>query len=191
MNETIKTQKKKFILIYGSPAVGKLTVSKELEKITDYHIFHNHDVIDLVVRFWSREDIRYQKIRCELAFKAIDLLLSEGAKIIFTHSYAKNFVFKTGMTDTEFIDQIYKICKKRDYEFCPIQLICDEKEILRRIKSDSRKLHGKLKKVSIMKNLLKTSDFSSPLEHSNNFVINNTNISAKKVAKTIKENFRI
>lgn len=38
----------KLIFIYGQPAVGKLTVAKELEKITGYKILHNHLFVDLV-----------------------------------------------------------------------------------------------------------------------------------------------
>jgi tRNA uridine 5-carbamoylmethylation protein Kti12 len=38
----------RFIVIYGPPAVGKLTTAEELSKLTGYRIFHNHLTIDLV-----------------------------------------------------------------------------------------------------------------------------------------------
>ncbi|HIJ11483.1 TPA: hypothetical protein HA278_05490, partial [Candidatus Woesearchaeota archaeon] len=37
-----------FVLIYGPMAVGKLTVAKELVKLTGYKLFHNHLTVDLV-----------------------------------------------------------------------------------------------------------------------------------------------
>ncbi len=37
-----------FVLLYGPPAVGKLTVANELAKLTDFKVFHNHLSIDLV-----------------------------------------------------------------------------------------------------------------------------------------------
>ena len=36
------------VFIYGPPAVGKLTVAKELSLITGYPLFHNHLTRDLV-----------------------------------------------------------------------------------------------------------------------------------------------
>jgi dephospho-CoA kinase len=38
----------KLILIYGSPAVGKLTVANEIARQTDFKVFHNHLTIDAV-----------------------------------------------------------------------------------------------------------------------------------------------
>ncbi|MFH1209967.1 MAG: shikimate kinase, partial [archaeon] len=38
----------KLIYIYGPPAVGKLTVTKELAKLTNFKIFHAHLTADYV-----------------------------------------------------------------------------------------------------------------------------------------------
>lgn len=38
----------KLILIYGSPAVGKLTTANEIAKLTGFKVFHNHLTIDAV-----------------------------------------------------------------------------------------------------------------------------------------------
>ena len=32
----------KHLFLYGAPAVGKLTVAKELADLTGYKLFHNH-----------------------------------------------------------------------------------------------------------------------------------------------------
>ena len=39
----------RLIFIYGLPAVGKLTVAKELAAKTGYKLFHNHLVVDLLI----------------------------------------------------------------------------------------------------------------------------------------------
>ena len=39
---------KKFVLIFGPQAVGKMTVGQELAKMTDLKLFHNHMTIDLL-----------------------------------------------------------------------------------------------------------------------------------------------
>ncbi len=38
----------KFVLLFGSQAVGKMEVGQELSKITDLKLFHNHMTIDLL-----------------------------------------------------------------------------------------------------------------------------------------------
>jgi adenylate kinase family enzyme len=38
----------KLIILYGAPAAGKLTVAKELAKTTDFVVFDNHQIIDIV-----------------------------------------------------------------------------------------------------------------------------------------------
>ena len=41
----------KLIVIYGPPAAGKLTVAKELSKLTGFKVLHNHITIDLIDHF--------------------------------------------------------------------------------------------------------------------------------------------
>ena len=43
----------KFVLLFGPPAVGKMSVGRELEKITGLRLFHNHMTIELVVPFFD------------------------------------------------------------------------------------------------------------------------------------------
>jgi replication-associated recombination protein RarA len=38
----------KLILLYGPPAVGKLTIAKEIARLTGFKLFHAHLTSDLV-----------------------------------------------------------------------------------------------------------------------------------------------
>jgi len=42
-----------FIIIFGPPAVGKMTVGTELARLTGFKLFHNHMTIDLVLTFFG------------------------------------------------------------------------------------------------------------------------------------------
>lgn len=42
-----------FVIIFGPPAVGKMTVGLELEKLTGIKLFHNHASIELVLNFFD------------------------------------------------------------------------------------------------------------------------------------------
>ena len=54
----------KLIFIYGLPATGKLTVAQELAAITGFKLFHNHQVVDLllsVFEFGSPEFVAFRE----------------------------------------------------------------------------------------------------------------------------------
>ncbi len=76
---------KDLIVIFGPPAVGKMTVGRALEKLTGYRLFHNHMSIDLALNFFGYEDDAYRSmvegIR-EVVFK--QFLNGSGKGLIFT-----------------------------------------------------------------------------------------------------------
>ena len=41
------------IILFGPPAVGKMTVGQELSRLTGYPLLHNHMTIDLVTEFFD------------------------------------------------------------------------------------------------------------------------------------------
>jgi hypothetical protein len=50
------------IVIIGPPAVGKMTVGLELERITGFKLFHNHMSIDIASKFFEPEDPSFGRI---------------------------------------------------------------------------------------------------------------------------------
>ena len=42
-----------FIIVFGPPAVGKMTVGQELSKLTGYPLLHNHMTIDLITELFD------------------------------------------------------------------------------------------------------------------------------------------
>ena len=44
---------KTLVLVFGPPAVGKMAVGKELERLTGFPLLHNHMTIDLVLPFFE------------------------------------------------------------------------------------------------------------------------------------------
>ena len=52
----------KLIVIYGPPAAGKLTVSKELSRITGYKVFHNHLAIDFIDSVLDRSNAKFWEL---------------------------------------------------------------------------------------------------------------------------------
>jgi shikimate kinase len=170
----------KTIVLYGAPATGKLTVAKELAKITGFELLHNHLINDLVhiaadfgtPEFWKIA----HKYRLEIMEQAA---LSKRKGIILTFVYAKK-------TDDVYLKKIIKQAKKHSGEIFFVHLICEHKELFRRLKNPSRKSFRKLKDAKKLKEIIKKHEIFSDVPFKPNLRIDNTKISPQKVAKTIK-----
>ena len=78
----------KLIVIFGPPAVGKMTVGQELEKITNLKLFHNHMSMEVVLNFFNYKTPAFEKlvdhIREEI-FK--EVASSDLGGLIFTYTW--------------------------------------------------------------------------------------------------------
>jgi shikimate kinase len=58
----------KLVILFGPPAVGKMTVGQQLANLTGFKLFHNHMTIELALNFFAltRRSSRIS-IRCSEA----------------------------------------------------------------------------------------------------------------------------
>jgi len=169
------------VFIYGPPASGKLTVSKELSKITGFKLFHNHLILDIVHPFFDWGTKPFNKLVRDFR---IDFI-SEAAKsdikgLIFTFCYAKN-------SDDKFVKTIIDIVKKHKGKTHFVLLKCEKSELYKRVKSPSRKKFSKSKTIKNLKDLLNKYELFEPIPFVKNLVIDNTNISAPETARQIQK----
>jgi RNase adaptor protein for sRNA GlmZ degradation len=174
----------KLIVIYGPPAVGKLTVAKGLSKLTGYKILHNHLTSDIIFSLMEFGTDRFWKHIRELKNCVLNIALEEKMNVIVTICYAHK-------RDDRLIKDILDVAKKYNIKPYFVQLICDEKRLLNRVVSESRKKHGKLKNKRKLRGVLKECELFLPIPFVDSFTIDNTNISAKKAAKMIKEHYKL
>jgi hypothetical protein len=172
----------KLIFLYGSPAVGKLTVAGEIAKHTDFKVFHNHlsiDCIEPIFEFGSKS-----------FFKLIDLIRVEtvteaarvGQNLIYTFCYAKDL-------DDAHVEKITKAVEENGGEICFVLLKAERSELDKRVVEESRKLMGKAKTVEMMDYFHTTYDLFSPVPERESLIIDNTNLSAETVARQIIKHF--
>jgi tRNA uridine 5-carbamoylmethylation protein Kti12 len=62
-----------FVMIYGPPGVGKLTVAMELSRLTGYKLFDNHVSID-----WARTLFEFADPAFWPIVNRVRLLVAEG-----------------------------------------------------------------------------------------------------------------
>lgn len=181
--------KPKIIFIYGLPASGKLTVGKELSKIAKTPLCHNHMIFDFVFKIFPWKSKQGHILREKLYSDIAKLAVDSGSGVIFTHAHADTVKFPFGGTSSDFVKKMEKASKVFGAEFCPVYLTCDDKEFIKRAVHPSRKLFSKTNTVKGMKEWLATKKANSKLPVSDSFVVDNTNLSAKKVAQMIKQHF--
>ena len=174
----------KLVLLYGPPAVGKLTVAKELSKLTGYKIFHNHITNDLVASVfeWGTKD--FNDLVAKFRFELIEAAAAKNINLIFTFVYEKTL-------DDKYVREVVKRVEKHRGRVCFVQLRCSKEELAKRIKHPSRKIFRKIKKLKTLKEVMRKHDLFSAVPYTNNFMIDNTNLSPKRAAQKIKNHFRL
>lgn len=50
------------VIIFGPPAVGKMAVGLELERLTGFRLFHNHMTVDPVIRLFPLDSPAYSRL---------------------------------------------------------------------------------------------------------------------------------
>jgi len=176
----------KLVFIYGPPASGKLTISKELKKITGFKIAHNQIINDILDNFLAKKNKHYWKSADKLKFSLIDILTKSKNKGLIVTMVRGN-----GKESLAFAKKVKKSIQNNKGKYYCIRLICDEEELFKRVKNKSRRDHGKITTKKLLLECFKKYGLKNSLPFKNQLIINNTNISAKKVAKQIKKHYSL
>lgn len=185
---------KKFVLIFGPQAVGKMTVGQELAKITDLKLFHNHMTIDLLEPLYgfSSEMWRLTHLFRKEIFQSFSK--SDHYGMIFTYVWAFN-----EQKDWDDVERICNIFRSQGVDIYFVELEADVEERLQRNKTPNRLEHKPTKRniEHSEKNLLSTfenfrlNSKKGEITEKNYIRINNTNLNATKVAQIIKKEFQL
>lgn len=77
----------KLVLLHGPPAVGKLTVAKELSKLTGIPLFHNHLTRDMVEGIYGGKLYDNYELVDRLRVEALSYCAKHDTDLIFTYVY--------------------------------------------------------------------------------------------------------
>ena len=182
------------IILTGPPAVGKMAVGIELQKLLGYKLFLNHDSIELVLKFFEYGSEKFRKLDDTIRKLIFEEVASSDLKgLIFT--------FVTAMTeesDKTFLEELTNFFNLNGRIVYYVELEADLTERLKRNRSKSR-IEAKPSKrdlkaseqglLSMEKKWIMNSTKEYPFFFSSNYIkIDNTNLTSKDVAlKIIKE----
>ncbi len=169
----------KLIFLYGPPASGKYTIAKAIAQKLGYKLFHNHLTVDLAKgvfdygtkAFWEL----VHKIRLDIFEKAAKENISG---MIFTYVYEKD-------SDDSFVKQVLEKVNSNGGEIIFIQIYCDKKTLLERVKKDSRKQFQKVKTEEGLLEMLGKGDLLSSIPFVENNIIDNTNLTVEETVQKV------
>jgi hypothetical protein len=181
------------VIIFGPPAVGKMTVGYELSKITGLRLFHNHMTIELVLNFFDFGQPQFHWLVGEFRRRIFEeVAASDLPGLIFTYVWAIDHP-----ADKAFIDEVCNIFREQGGEIYFVELEADLAERLRRNETEFRlaQKHSK-RQVEESRRRLIEADGKYKLNSEAGFFpgenyvkINNTHLSATETARMIAEKF--
>jgi chloramphenicol 3-O-phosphotransferase len=136
----------KLVFLHGPPAAGKLTVARELSRLTGFRLFHNHLTVDLVSSLFSFGSEPFILLREQIWLAAFGEAARQKVSVIFT--------FNPERTVRErFVQDAIDTVESAGGKVIFVELTCAEEELERRMVNASRKQFGKLTSIEQYRSL--------------------------------------
>ena len=183
----------KFIVIFGPPAVGKMTVGHELAKLTGFRLFHNHMTIELVLNFFDFGQPQFHTLVAEFRRRVFEeVAASDLHGLIFTFVWALDHELERA-----YIERSCDIFREKGADIYFVELEAALSERLNRNKSEFRLLEKPSKRdVEKSRQRLLEDNEKYKLNSDGDFFyqenylkINNTNLPADETARIIADRF--
>jgi hypothetical protein len=169
----------KLVFLHGPPAVGKLTIARELAVLTGFRLFHNHLTVDLVSSLFPFGSEPFILLREQIWLAAFAEAARNEVSLIFT--------FNPERTVREsFVQQTIDLVEAVSGKVIFVELTCAEGELERRMEDASRQEFGKLASVEQYRSLRQSGAFEFP-KLPNGLMLDTTNLPPAESAELISE----
>src|SRR6266446_10427073 len=143
------------VFLHGPPAVGKLTVARELSRLTGFPLFHNHLTVDLVSSLFAFGTPAFVSLREQIWLTAFAEAARSDLSLIFTFNPERT-------VNEEFIQKTIDVIESAGGRVLFVELTCSQGELERRMEQPSRKEFGKLSSVDQYRSLKSEGAFEFP-----------------------------
>lgn len=174
----------KLLIIYGSPAVGKLTVANEIAAQTDFKVFHNHLTIDCIKPIFDFGSPPFFRLVHKFRVETVAEAARQNVNLIYTFCYAKDL-------DDPHIEAVAQAVEENGGEVCFCLLTADKSAIEKRVTEESRRQFGKANNLRVLREMFDKYDLFSPVNNYESLWIDNTNLSPEKTAQQIIKHFAL
>jgi len=169
----------KLVFLHGAPAVGKLTVARELAQLTGFRLFHNHLTVDLVSSLFPFGSEPFVCLREEIWLAAFAAAARAGTSLIFTFNPERS-------VREEFIQQTIDCITAAGGRVIFVELTCVAEQLEQRLEAASRKEFGKLTSLEQYRSLQAAGAFQFPKLPSG-LTVDTTNSTPANTARLIFE----
>eukprot|EP00698_Gefionella_okellyi_P008667 TRINITY_DN2162_c0_g1_i1.p1 TRINITY_DN2162_c0_g1~~TRINITY_DN2162_c0_g1_i1.p1 ORF type:complete len:180 (-),score=38.14 TRINITY_DN2162_c0_g1_i1:1125-1664(-) len=170
----------RFVFVYGLPASGKLTISKELAEISGYRLFHNHLIVDALTAVFDFGSRDFTELREKIWIEVMSRAAQAGTRgLIFT------FAPENTVTDS-FVPTLLSTLREFDTDIAIVQIACSVETARKRISEGSRQ-GFKLTDLELFDSLLLTGTFERPVMPAADIVVNSDEATPKENATQIFE----
>jgi hypothetical protein len=116
------------VIIFGPPAVGKMTVGLELQRLTGFGLFHNHMTVDPVIRLFPFDSGPYRRLVTEFRRRIFEEYAVSGSSgLIFTFVWVLD-----DPEDRAFVDRTSELFTSQGGSVCFVELEATQAERVRR-----------------------------------------------------------
>lgn len=164
----------RLIFIYGPPAVGKLTVARELGRLTGLPVFDNHLSIDCVRPVFDYGSPQLNPLVGKIRHLVIGEAARQNVSLIFTFVYAHP-------GDGDYVDRICDLVESNGGSVAFVQLACAAAEQEERVTADHR-VGRKIDNVEMLRGLMASHDLSQAIPGRGGLHIDNTQVAATDTA---------
>ena len=168
------------VFLHGPIASGKLTVAKQLQKLSSLPIHHNHFAVDAALSLFPFGSDSFIRLREQYWKAAFEEAASAGQSFVFT--FAPEATVRRSL-----IDELVEIVESYGGRVLFVELVCPEEEIERRINNQDRARHGKLTSLEEYRKYRELGAFNFPPMPAPLIRLHTGELSAEDVAAKINE----
>lgn len=175
----------KLIFLYGPAAVGKLTVARELAKLTPYPVFDNHLSIDYAAKLFEWGSPEYVQLLRGVRLFTFQKMAEVGVPgLIFTFVY-------TPPSSDGFIQQVLETCRQSGIEPLFVKVEARREVLLERVVSPERKAHKKLSRPDRLIKMLDEQNALQSIPFVESLVLDTSDQSPEASARQIATHFSL
>lgn len=174
----------KLIIIYGPEATGKLTIAKELAKVTGFRLFHNHVSVDVAKTFFDFGMDEFGKLVWDVRILALEHAARGNIPgVIFTWAYSHpDFL--------PYLNRLRELCDQYAIEISYVYVSCSFEALKKRVLQSDRKAVGKINTVAGLERQLKRKNHQV-IPDTDSLVIDNTTLAPQDATRLILEYLEI
>lgn len=170
----------KLIFIYGPAAAGKLTVARELGKLTALPVFHNHLIVDAVLAVFDFGTESFIRLRHEMWMAMFTEAAKQDRSLIFTFA-------PEASVPASFVDEVMSVVD----EVLFVRLECPVSELENRMENASRAEFRKLRSVEVFRKIRSQGSNVFPPLPDSGITIDTGRVSAAEAAEQIRKFFNL